>query len=136
MTTGYLTQIMDRPPQSTLILISSIVHLIATMVQNFQNWYGFVEENFDAITNPQLELFHEHLTHLLTFSGLLWILLLGIIGRNIRTLLVGNQSITCLSRYPSKRFPHEPVCVTLFTPDSRRGGRPYSLFIRLSALPY
>ena len=78
---------MDRPPQSTIILIPSIVHLIAIMVSSFQNWYGFVEENSDVINNPQMELFHEHLTHLLTFSGLLWCLLLGIIGMNIRTIL-------------------------------------------------
>ena len=101
MTTGYLSQIMDRPPQSTLILISSIVHLVAIMVSSFQNWYGFVEDNYEVINNPQLEVFHEHLTHLLTFIGLLWILLLGIIRMNIRTILVGHQSITSLSRYPS-----------------------------------
>ena len=87
---------VERPPQSLLILIASIVHLLATLASSFMRWYGFVIENTEEIDDNQLDLFNHHLTHLITFYSLLWCLLLGTLRMSIRTL-------SCRT-----------ICVTLF----------------------
>ena len=69
-----------QPPDSLLILLVSIIHLMAMLISSFLRWYDFVVENQDVIDDAQFELFLNHLTHTLAFVSLLWCLFLGVIG--------------------------------------------------------
>ena len=68
-----------RTPDSVLLLVASLVHLMAMMITHFMHWHGFVNENIDDFDEQQFNLLSEHLTHLLTFLSFLWLLLLRVL---------------------------------------------------------
>ena len=112
----------ERPPDSTLILIASLVQLLATMATSFMHGYDFLTENIDAINDNQLDLFNRHLTHILCYFSLLWCLLLGILRMCIRTF-------SCRTTPPVLAYQvtkHQSICVTLFVPKAVAGaGAPF-----------
>ena len=113
----------ERPPDSTLILIASLVQLLATMATSFMRWYDFLTENIDAIDDNQLDLFNRHLTHILCYFSLLWCLLLGILRMCIRTFSCRTLCyLTCSNPFKATIAP------------GSKGHE--SLITRLSALPY
>ena len=108
----------ERPPDSTLILIASLVQLLATMATSFMHWYDFLTENIDAINDNQLDLFNRHLTHILCYFSLLWCLLLGILRMCIRTF-------SCRTLLPPVlALPAHQAPVYLRYPICARGGLP------------